>query len=133
MNEIENKFLLAGDRFMSDMYLRQPGFRFSAEGTFTTNNERIPKFKETGHSQYIYQNELDKACFQDDMAYGSKILTDLTRKTVFDKILHDKSFIIDKNLKYDEHQKFLASMIFNFLIKSFLVVLLKIKIWKTKN
>ena len=133
MNEIENKFLLAGDRFMPDMYLRQPGFRFSACGTFTINKERIQKFKKTGHSQYIYQNELDKACFQDDMAYGSKILRDLTRKTVFDKILHDKAFIIDKNSKYDEYQKFLASMIFNFLIKSFLVVLLKIKIWKTKN
>ena len=67
MNEIVNKFLLAGDKFIPEMHLRQPEFTYSACGPFTKNKERIQKFKETGDSRYIYQNELDKACFQHDM------------------------------------------------------------------
>ena len=55
---------------MPEMNLRQPRFRYSACGLFTKNKEQIKKFKETGDSRYIYQNELDKACFQHDMAYG---------------------------------------------------------------
>ena len=62
MNDIINKFLLAGDKFMPEMHIRQP--------EFTKNKERIQKFKQTGDSRYIYKNELDKACFQHDMAYG---------------------------------------------------------------
>ena len=67
MNEIVNKFLLAGDKIMSKMHLRQPGFTYSAYRPFTKNKERIQKFKETGDSRYIYQNELDKACIKYDM------------------------------------------------------------------
>ena len=67
MNEIVNKFLLAGDKIMSEMHLRQPGFTYSAYRPFTKNKERIQKFKETGDSRYIYQNELDKACIKYDM------------------------------------------------------------------
>ena len=59
MSEIANKFLLAGDKFMLEMHLRQPKFTYSACGPFIKNKERILKFKETGDSQYIYQNELD--------------------------------------------------------------------------
>ena len=70
MNEIVNKFLLPGDKFMPEMHLKQPGFTFSACGRFTKNKERIQKFKETGDTNYISINELDKACFQHDMAYG---------------------------------------------------------------
>ena len=70
MNEKVNKFLLAGDRCMPEMHLKQPGFTCSAFGPFTKNKERIQKFKETGDTSYIYKNELDKACFQHDMAYG---------------------------------------------------------------
>ena len=55
---------------MPEMYLKQPGFTYSACGPFTKNKERINKFKETGDANYIYKNELDKACFQHDMAYG---------------------------------------------------------------
>ena len=51
------------------MHLRQPGFTYSACRTFTKNKKRIQKFKETGDSRYIFQNELDKACFQQDVAY----------------------------------------------------------------
>ena len=68
MNDMTNKFLLARDKFMSEIHLRQPGFTYSAFGPFTKNKERIQKFKQTGNSRYIYKNELDKACFQHDMA-----------------------------------------------------------------
>ena len=64
-----NKVLLAGDKFMPEIHLTQPGFTYSACGTFTKNKERIKKNKETGDT-YIYKNELDKACFQHDMTYG---------------------------------------------------------------
>ena len=63
MNEIVNKVLLAGEQFMSEMHSRQPGFPYSACGPFTKNKERTQKFKETGDSRQIYQNEQDKACF----------------------------------------------------------------------
>ena len=68
MNEIVNTFLSTGDRFMPEMHLKQPGFTYSAYGLFTKNKERIQKFKVTGDTSYIYKNELDKTCFQHDMA-----------------------------------------------------------------
>ena len=70
MNKIVNKFLLAGNKFIPEMHLKQPRFTYSACGQCTKNKERIQKFKETGDTSYIYKNELDKACFQHDMAYG---------------------------------------------------------------
>ena len=54
MNDIRNKFLLAGDKFMPEMHLRHPGFTYSACGPFTKNKERIQKFEETEDSRYIY-------------------------------------------------------------------------------
>ena len=69
MNETLNKFLLAGDKFMTEMHLNQPGFTYSACGPFTKNKQKIQKFKERGDTSSIYKNELDKACFQHDMAY----------------------------------------------------------------
>ena len=68
------------------MHLRQSSFTNSACEPFTKNKERVQKFKERGDSRYIYQNKLDKACFQNDMAYGD--FRDLTRRTVSDKILN---------------------------------------------
>ena len=70
MNQIANRFLLAGDKFMPEMHLRQPCFTYSACGPFTRNKQRIQKFMQTGDTNYIYKSELDKACFQHDMAYG---------------------------------------------------------------
>ena len=70
MDNIINKFLLAGDKFMSDMHLRQPQFVNSACDPFTRHKERIKGFKRTGDTRYIYRNELDKACFQHDSAYA---------------------------------------------------------------
>ena len=92
MNDIINKFILAGDKFMPEMHLKQPGFTYSACGPFTKNKERIQKFKQTGDSRYIYiyKNELDKACYQHDMAYGD--FKDLTKRTAAYKVLTDKAF-----------------------------------------
>ena len=128
MNEIVNKFLLAGDKFMPEMHLKQPGFTYSACGPFTKNKERIQKFKETGDTSYIYKNELDKACFQHDMAYGD--FKDLKRKTALDKILRDKYYILLlylillKILNMMGIKEYLLLWFINFLIKSGKVVLL---------
>ena len=91
-----SKFLLAGDKFMPEMHLSQPGFKYSACGPFTKNKGKIRKFKQIGDSRYIYKNELDKAFFQHDMAYGD--FKDLKKRTVADKVLRDKAFNIAKNM-----------------------------------
>ena len=62
MNNVINKFLLLGDKFIPEIHLRQPQFTYSACGPFTRHEERIQKFKESGDTNYIYMNELDKAC-----------------------------------------------------------------------
>ena len=115
LNEIVNTFLLVGEKFMPKMHLKQPGFTYSACGPFTKKKERIQKFKETGDTIYIYKNELHKACFQHDMAYGD--FKDLKRRTASDKILRYKAFNIAKSPKYDGYQRGLASMVINFLTK----------------
>ena len=97
---------------MPEMHSRQPRFTNSACGTFTKKKQRIQKFNETEDSRYNYQNELDEACFQHDMAYGH--FKDLARRTVSDKILHDKAFNIAKNPKYDGYQRGFASMVYKF-------------------
>ena len=112
MNNIINKFLSAGDKFMPEIHLRQPQFTYSACGPFTKHEQRIQKFKETGDTNYIYKNELDKACFVHDAAYSDS--KDLTKRTVADKILKNKSFDIAKDPKYDEYQRGLAYMVYKF-------------------
>ena len=112
MNNVINKFLLAGDKFMPEIHLRQPQFTYSACGPFTRHEERIQKFKETGDTNYIYMNELDKACFTHDAAYSDS--KDLTKRTVADKILKNKTFDIAKDPKYDGYQRGLASMVYKF-------------------
>ena len=108
MNEIINKFLLVADKFMPETHLKQPCFTYSACGPFTKNKERIKKFMQTGNTDFIYKNELDKACFQHDMAYG-KTTKDLVKKTQSDKVLKDKAFKIDSDPIYDGYQRGLAS------------------------
>ena len=56
MNEIVSKFLLAGEKFMPEMYLKQPGFTYSACGPFTKSKERTQKFKETGETRFTKMN-----------------------------------------------------------------------------
>ena len=115
MNEIVNRLLLAGDKFMPEMHLRQPQFVYSACGPFTKNKGRIHKFKETGDTSYIYKNELDKACFQHDKAYGD--FKNLAKRTAVDKVLRHKAFKIASDEKYDEYQRRLASMVYKFFDK----------------
>ena len=115
MNNIINKFLLAGDKFMPEMHLRQPRFVYSACGSFTRHKERIKEFKRTGDTRYIYRNELDKARFQHDSAYADH--KDLINRTEADKVLRDKAYDIASNPKYDGYQRGLASMVYKFFDK----------------
>ena len=119
MNEVVNRFLLAGDKFMPEMHLRQTGFTYSACGIFTKNKERTQKFKETGDSWHIYQNELDKVSFQHGMDYRD--FKDLTRRTAPDKILCDQAFNIAKTPKYDGYQRGLSSMVYKSFDKKLLL------------
>ena len=115
MGQLSHKFLLAGDKFMPEMHLRQPQLTYSACGPFTKHKQKIQKFKETGDTNYIYKNELDKACFAHDAAYSDS--KDLTKRTVADKILRNKAFNIAKDLKYDGYQRGLASLVYKFFDK----------------
>ena len=115
MNEIVNKFLLAGDKFVYEIHLKQPDFTYSACVPSTKNKERIEKFMQTGNTDFIYRNEHDKACFQHDMAYSkSKHLAKITQS---DKVLRDKAFKIASDPKYDGYQRGLASMVYKFFDK----------------
>ena len=100
---------------MPEMHLKQPGFTYSACGPFTKNKERIEKFMQTGNTNFIYKNELDKACFQHDMAYGKS--KDLVKRTQSDKVLKNKAFEIASDPKYDGYQRELASIVYKVLIK----------------
>ena len=116
MNNVINKFLLAGDKFMPEMHLRQPQFVYSACGPFTRHKERIKKFKQTGDTRYIYRNELDKACFEHDSAYADH--KDLINRTKSDKVLRDKAYNIASNPEYDGYQRGLPSMVYKFFDKT---------------
>ena len=115
MNKIINNFLLAGDKVMPEMHLRQPGFTYIATGPFTKKEERIEKFMHTGNTNLIYKNELDKACFQHDMACGKA--KDLVRRTQSDKVLKDKAYKMASDPKYDGYQRGLGSMVYKFFDK----------------
>ena len=115
MNEIVNKFLYVGDKFMPEMHFKQPGFTYSACGGFTRNKERIEKFMQTGNTDFIYKNELNKACFQHDMTYSK--LKDLAKRTQSDKVLRENAFKIASDPKYDGCQRGLASMVYKFFDK----------------
>ena len=89
MNEIVNKFLLLGDKFMSEMHLKQLGFTYSTCGPFTKNKKIIVKFMQTGNRNFVSKNKLDKACFQHDMAYDKS--KDLVKRTQSDEVLKFKA------------------------------------------
>ena len=105
MNNIINKVLLVGDKFMPEMHLRQPQFVYSACGPFTRHKERIKEFKRTGDTRYIYRNELDKACFQHDSAYADN--KDLINRTKTDKVLRDKAYNIASYPEYDGYDGYM--------------------------
>ena len=110
MNNVIDKFLLVGDKFMPEMHLRQPRFVYSTCGPFTRHKERIKEFKRTCDTRYIYRNELDKACFQHDSAYADH--KDLINRTDAENVLRDKAYDIASNPKYDGYQRGLASMVY---------------------
>ena len=97
------------------MHLKKSRFTYSACGSFTKNKERIQKFKETGDTNYISKNELDKACFQHDLAYGD--FKDWARRTASDKSLKNEAFTIAKNPKYDGYQRGFTAMVYKFFDK----------------
>ena len=115
MNEIVDKFLLAGDKFLPELHLKQAGFTYSACGPFTKNKERIERFMQTRKTDFIYINELDKACFQHDMAHGKS--KGLTKRTQPENVLRDKAFKIASDPEYDAYQRGLASMVYKFYDK----------------
>ena len=99
MNKLVDDFLLTGDKFIPKLYLRQPGFTYSACGSFTKHRERIQKIRDTRNLKHICKNNLDKACFAHDAAYSDSI--DLAKRTISDKILEDRAYKIVLNRKYN--------------------------------
>ena len=100
---------------MPEMHLKQPRLTYSACSSFTKNKERIQKFMQTRDTNYIYKNDLGKAYFQHDMAYGR--YKDLAKRTESRKALRDKAFKIANNPKYNESERQLASMFYKFFDK----------------
>ena len=95
--------MLAGNKFIPELHLRQPRFTYSAHGPFPKTLKRIQKFRKTGNLEDIYKNKLDKACFAHDAAYSDS--KDLTKITASDKILKGKAYEVARNSKHDGYQK----------------------------
>ena len=99
-NSIINKFLLAGDKFMPELHLVDPIVKkYSACVPFTKHTQRIQDFLNTGK----YKNDLDKACFQHDMAYNK--FKDLEKRTQSDIVLKNKTLKIASNPKYNGYER----------------------------
>ena len=96
MNEIVNKLLLAGDRFMPDLHLKQQQQKKPIK-ILKNKTKMIAKFMQTGNTDFSYKNKLDKACFQHDMAYGKS--KDLANTAQSNKILRYKASKIASNPK----------------------------------
>ena len=124
---------------MPEIHLRQPGFTYSVCRPFTKNKEKIQIFKETGDSQYIYQNELDKASFQHEMTY--RVFKDYLEEQLRIKYCMIKNLILLKIQNMMEVKEALLQWFMNFLIKSLLrlqinllpLVVLKVKLCQTSN
>ena len=116
MNNIINKFLLTSDKFMPETQLKNLKVgRYRAFGPFTRHKDRINTFIRTGDTNYIYKNELDKACFAHDAAYSD--FKDIKNRTVENKILRDKIYKIAKEPNYYGTQRGLASLVYQFFDK----------------
>ena len=114
---------------MPVMHLRQTRFTYSAYGLFTKYKKRIKKFKEAG--DYLYQSELDKTCFQDDMTYG--YFKDLNIRNFLITYYGIKHLILLKIKTMIDIYVELPQRFINFLIKKRLVAVLKMKILLIKN
>ena len=117
MNNVINKFLLTADRFMPEAHLKDlKEGTYSACGPFTSHKYRINKFIQTDYiTNYIYKNELDKACFAHDVAYSDS--KNLNKRTAADKVLRDKAYKIANDPKYYGSQRGLVSMVHKFFDK----------------
>ena len=116
MNNIINKFLLTVNNFMPEAHLKDLKVgTYSACGPITRHKDRINKFIQTGDTNYIYKNELNKACFAHYAAYID--FKDIKNRTAADKILRDKAYKIAKDPKYYGSQRGLASMVYTFFDK----------------
>ena len=118
MNEVVNKISLAGDQFMPEMYLRQPGFTHSTCGPFTKNKEKLQKFKELLN----LKQTIDKACFQHDIACGD--FKDLPEKQLLIKYYIIKHLILLKIRNMMDMKEVLLQWFINLWIRSLQVVLL---------
>ena len=105
---------MTGEKFMSDLHLKQWGFNYSACGPFTKHCGRIQEYKQKGNLKHLYKNELVKACFVHDAEYSDS--KDLTKRTISDNILKDRAYEIIINCKYDECQRTLASMMYKLFL-----------------
>ena len=115
MNKIINKFLLTGDKFSSELHLKQPGFTYSACGPFNKHRERIQTFRETGNLKHLYRTKSDRTCYAHDSAYSDS--NDLAKRTISDKILKDRASEISKNHEHDGYQRAFASLVYKFFGK----------------
>ena len=110
-NSIINKLLLAGEKFMPQLHLVDPIVKkYSACGPVIKHTQRIQDFLNIGKLSYIYKNDLDKACFQHDMAYNK--FKDLEKRTQSDIVLKNKAFKITSNTNYNGYERGLASMVY---------------------
>ena len=100
---------------MPGIYLKQTGFTYSSCGPFTKNKAGIENITQTGNTNFIYKNELDKACFQHDIAYGKS--KNLVKRTQSDKVLKDRASKITSDPKYDGYQRELGSIVYKFFNK----------------
>ena len=115
IKKIISKFIWTGEKSIPEQHLKQPGFDYSACGSFTKHRERIQKFTEIGSLKHLYRNELDKTWFVHDATYSDS--KDLAKRTISDKILRDRAYEIARNRNCDGYQRALASMVYNFLIR----------------
>ena len=115
-NEIINKFLLAGNKFMPELHLWDPKVKkYSACGPFTKHQQRIDQFMKDRRLSGIYKNELDKTCFHHDSAYNQD--KDLVNRTKSEIVLKNKAYKIATNPKYNGYERALASMFWKFFNK----------------
>ena len=111
MNKTVYKFLLIGDKFVSELHLKQPRFTYSICAPFTKHREMVQKFRETGDLRHIYKNELAKAyCARDAIYSESK---DLAKRTISDKLVELKVRAYEYNLnpRHGGRQRETASVV----------------------
>ena len=106
MNEVVNNFLVAGDKYVPEMHLKQPGFTYSACGPFIKNKEIQILF--------IKMNLIKLVFYTIRLMAKSK---DLGERTQSDKVFRNKEFRIASDPKYDGYQRGVASMVYEFFDK----------------